>query len=180
MKGVLPWIVVGVLAVLLAWSLNTESGEPVVIEKHTTDTLEIVKTDTVTIYKTEVKTKVSKVVDTTYITYRDTIFVPVPIREYQFMADRLLDLRVRGYAVEFISCDIYPETIYKTIETTVIEKQAKSALFVYGGFSTISEAFYPKVGVGLSLKNKWLISGDIGVFQKKPAYGFTVGYNVLK
>lgn len=35
----IPWAIVGVLVVLLVWSLNVDSGEPTVTEKHTTDTL---------------------------------------------------------------------------------------------------------------------------------------------
>lgn len=36
---ILPWAIVGVLGVLLLWSLNTDSGEPVVITERHTDTL---------------------------------------------------------------------------------------------------------------------------------------------
>ena len=85
-REALSWMIVGALVVLLSWSLYTDSGEPVVIEKHTTDTLVIQKIDTVTITKTvEI---VKEKVDTTYITVRDSIPVPIFLSEYQFNKGR--------------------------------------------------------------------------------------------
>ena len=37
----IPWAIVGVLVVLLLWSLNVDSGEPTVIMERHTDTLNI-------------------------------------------------------------------------------------------------------------------------------------------
>ena len=57
MKGALPWVIVGVLGVLLLWSLNTESGEPVVITERHTDTIVKTHIDTFVVEKPVVKTK---------------------------------------------------------------------------------------------------------------------------
>ena len=177
-KGFIPWICVGVLVVLLAWSLNTDSGEPVVVEKRTTDTLVQVVHDTTVITKVVTKKEPA---DTVYITIRDSVFVPVPRQEYTFSEPDLFDFRVKGFDVEFLEAKVYPKTEYRTVvetkETTIREN--KSALFLYGGISYFSESFYPKGGLALSLKNKWLISADVGYFQKQAIVGATVGYNML-
>jgi hypothetical protein len=174
-----PWVIVGVLGVLLFWSLNTESGEPVVIERHTTDTLVVVKHDTTVI--TEVKIE-KEPADTVYITVRDSVRVPIPRQEYTFSERDLFDFRVKGYGVEFLDAKVYPKTVYNTIfeETSTTVTKYRSSLFVFGGFSAICGDFSPKVGVGLSLKGKWLISADLGLYQKEPIYGVSVGYNVLQ
>lgn len=180
-SNILPWAIVGVLGVLLLWSLNTDSREPVVITERHTDTLTIVKHDTVEV--TKVVTKVEKEpADTVYITVRDSIPVPVPRKEYTFSEPDMFDFRVKGYMVEFMDAKVYPKTVFETVyeqNTTTVTKY-KSSLFVFGGFSSICGDFSPKVGVGLSLKGKWLISGDLGLYQKTPIYSATIGYNILQ
>lgn len=176
---ILPWAIVGVLGVLLLWSLNTESGEPVVITERHTDTLTVVKRDTTVVTKVKIEKEPA---DTVYITVRDSIFVPVPRQEYTFSEPNMFDFRVRGYMVEFLDAKVYPKTVYETIyeqNTTTVTKY-KSSLFVFGGFSAICGDFYPKAGVGLSLKGKWLISGDFGLYKKEPIWGVNIGYNILQ
>lgn len=176
---ILPWAIVGVLGVLLLWSLNTESGEPVVITERHTDTLTIVKHDTTVITKVKIEKAPA---DTVYITVRDTVTIPIVRQEYTFSEPNMFDFRVKGYMVDFLDAKVYPKTVYETIyeqNTTTVTKY-KSSLFVFGGFSSICGDFSPKVGVGLSLKGKWLISADLGLYQKTPIYSATVGYNVLQ
>ena len=176
---ILPWAIVGVLGVLLLWSLNTESGEPVETTERHTDTLVVVKHDTTVITKVKIEKAPA---DTVYITVRDTSFIPVPRQEYTFSEPDMFDFRVRGYMVDFLDAKVYPKTVYETIyeqNTTTITKY-KSSLFVFGGFSSICGDFSPKVGLGLSLKGRWLISADLGLHQKTPIYSATIGYNVLQ
>lgn len=176
---ILPWAIVGVLGVLLLWSLNTESGEPVETTERHTDTLVVVKHDTTVITKVKIEKEPS---DTVYITVRDSIYVPIPRQEYTFSDQNMFDFRVRGYMVEFLDAKVYPKTIYETIyeqNTTTITKY-ESSLFVFGGFSAICGDFSPKIGVGLSLKGKWLISGDFGLYKNEPIWGVNVGYNILQ
>ena len=179
-SNILPWAIVGVLGVLFLWSLNTESGEPIVITEQHTDTLTIVKHDTVEV--TKVVTKVEKEpADTVYVTVRDSIPVPIPRQEYTFSEPNLFDFRVKGFGVEFLDANVYPKTVYETIykENTNTITKYRSSLFVFGGFSSICGDFSPKVGVSLSLKGKWLISGGISLYQKQPMYDATIGYNIL-
>ena len=176
---ILPWAIVGVLGVLLLWSLNTESGEPVETTERHTDTLVVVKHDTTVITKVIIEKEPA---DTVYITVRDSIPVPVPRQEYRFSEPDMFDFRVKGYMVEFLDAKVYPKTVYETIyeqNTTTVTKY-RSSLFVFGGFSTICGDFFPKVGVGISLKGKWLISGDLTLYRETPIYSATIGYNVLQ
>lgn len=179
LKKVTPWLIVGVLVVLLIWLLNVDSGEPQVIEKHITDTLVVHKIDTITITEVVYKTKPA---DTVYIRIRDSINVPVPRQEYNFSEPNLFDFSVRGFGVEFLGATVYPKTEYRTIietkETTTIKY--KSSLFLNAGFASIGGVFSPMVGASLSLKGKWLISGDIGLYQKQPLYLAKIGYNILE
>jgi hypothetical protein len=84
--------------------------------------------------------------------------------------------------VDFLDAKVYPKTVYETIyetSTTTVTKY-RSSLFVFGGFSKICGDFSPKMGVGLSLKGKWLISGDFGLYKKEPIWGVNIGYNILQ
>ena len=175
---VLPWVIVGVLVVLLVWSLGTKGEKPVVIERHTTDTLVKVVHDTTTITKV---ITVKEPADTVFITVRDSILIPVPRQEYTFSEQNTFDFRVKGFDVEFLEAKVYPKTEYRTItetkETTITKY--RSSLFIKGGFTVISNTFSPKVGLAISMKGRWLISGDISLYQKRPIYSMTVGYNML-
>ena len=149
-----------------------------ITERHT-DTLVVVKHDTTVITKVKIEKEPA---DTVYITVRDSIFVPVPRQEYTFSEPNMFDFRVKGYMVDFLDAKVYPKTVYETIyeqNTTTVTKY-KSSLFVFGGFSAICGDFSPKVGVGLSLKGKWLISCGISLYQKQPMYDATIGYNILQ
>ena len=179
-SNILPWAIVGVLGVLLLWSLNTESGEPIVITEQHTDTLTIVKHDTVEV--TKVVTKVEKEpADTVYVTVRDSIPVPIPRQEYTFSEPNLFDFRVKGFGVEFLDANVYPKTVYETIykENTNTITKYKSSLFINAHLERFSDTFIPSVGVSLSLKGKWLIGAKIGLIENEPLYGGYVGYNIL-
>jgi hypothetical protein len=165
--------------VLLLWLLNVDCGEPTVITERHTDTLVVVKHDTTVITKVKIEKEPA---DTVYITVRDSIFVPVPRQEYTFSEPNMFDFRVRGYMVDFLDAKVYPKTVYETIyeqNTTTVTKY-KSSLFVFSGFSSICGDFFPKVGVGLSLKGKWIVSGGISLYQNQTMWDATIGYNILQ
>lgn len=176
---ILPWAIVACLCVLLLWSLSVDCGEPTVITERHTDTLVVVKHDTTVITRVKIEKEPA---DTVYITVRDSILVPIPRQEYTFSEPDMFDFRVKGFGVEFLGAKVYPKTVYETVyeqNTTTVTKY-KSSLFIFGGFSSICGDFSPKVGVSLSLKGKWLISGGISLYQKQPMYDATIGYNILQ
>lgn len=139
-----------------------------------------IRIDTFVVEKPVVKTK--KVIEEKIIYVHDTVKVVIPISEYRFFQDGIYDITARGYDVSLSNVTVYPKTIYQTItnESTTTITKYRSSLFVNAGFSSICGDFYPKVGLGLSLKGKWLISGDLGLYEKNPIYGISVGYNVLQ
>ncbi len=176
---ILPWAIVGVLGVLLLWSLNTESGEPIVITERHTDTLIVVKHDTTVITKVKIEKEPA---DTVFLTVSDSILVPVPRQEYTFSEPNMFDFRVRGYMVDFLDAKIYPKTVYETIyeqSTTTVTKY-RSSLFVFGGLDRICGTFAPNIGASISLRGKWLIGAKIGLYEDSPYWGFNVGYNILQ
>lgn len=179
-KRIIPWVIVSVLCGLLVWTLKVDSGEPTIVEKRTTDTIVVTKIDTITI--TKVETEIKPIHDTTYVVYNDTIYVPVPRKEYTFSEKDMFDFRVKGFDVEFLSAEVYPKTVYTTIndEKTIEITKYKSSLFVFGGLERICGDFSPNIGISLSLRGKWLIGAKIGIFNKEPIYGLHVGYDVLK
>lgn len=176
----IPWAIVGVLGVLLLWSLRVDSGEPTVVEKHITDTTLVIKHDTTVI--TKVVTKVEKEpADTVYVTVRDSILVPVPRQEYTFSEPDLFDFRVKGFGVEFLDAKVYPKTVYQTITNTV-EKQ------IYGnswncylgvGIWAFDKEIVPTVNLTLKTPKKWLFSANVGYYNRSLIYGGQLSYKIL-
>ena len=179
-KQYIPWAIVGVLVVLLLWSLNVDSGEPTVIMERHTDTLTVVKHDTTTI--TKVITKVEKEpADTVYLTIRDSIFVPVPRQEYTFSEPDLFDFRVKGYGVEFLDAKVYPKTVYQTITNTVETTIYKDSWNLYfgAGIWAFNKEIVPTLNLTLKAPKMWLISLNTGYYNGGLIYGGQFSYKIL-
>lgn len=95
------------------------SGPSVVVRA---DTVTLVRVDTVVIEKPVPVRVVEKepvyiqmaIPKDTIFEPGDTVFVPVPILQYQFR-DSLCALDVSGYGVSIDRLEVYPRTIYQTI-----------------------------------------------------------------
>lgn len=176
----IPWAIVGVLVVLLLWSLNTDSREPVVITERHTDTLTVVKHDTIEV--TKVVTVVEKEPsDTVYLTVRDSIFVPVPRQEYTFSEPNLFDFRVKGFGVEFLDAKVYPKTVYETITSTVETTVYKDTWNLYLGAEiwAFNRQVVPSVNLTLKTPKKWLFGAKIGYYEGGIVYGEQISYKIL-
>lgn len=176
----IPWAIVGVLVVLLLWSLNTDSREPVVIAERHADTLTVVKHDTVEV--TKVVTVVEKEPsDTVYLTVRDSIFVPVPRQEYTFSEPNLFDFRVKGFGVEFLDAKVYPKTVFETITNTVETTVYKDTWNLYLGAEiwAFNRQVVPSVNLTLKTPKKWLFGVKIGYYEGGVVYGGQIGYKIL-
>lgn len=179
-KKYIPWAIVGVLAVLLLWSLNVDSGEPTVITERHTDTLTIVKRDTVEV--TKVVTKVEKEpADTVYVTVRDSVLVPVPRKEYTFSEPDMFDFRVKGYMVEFMDAKVYPKTVFETITNTVETTIYKDSWNLYfgAGIWAFNKEIVPTLNLTLKAPKMWLISLNTGYYNKSFIYGGQFSYKIL-
>lgn len=176
----IPWAIVGVLVVLLLWSLNTDSREPVVITERHTDTLHRIVHDTTVI--TKVITVVEKEPsDTVYLTIRDSIFVPVPRQEYTFSEPNLFDFRVKGFGVEFLDAKVYPKTVYETITSTVETTVYKDTWNLYLGAEiwAFNRQVVPSVNLTLKTPKKWLLGAKIGYYEGGIVYGGQISYKIL-
>ncbi|MDE5944365.1 MAG: hypothetical protein K2G93_02125 [Rikenella sp.] len=83
----------------------------------------------------------------------DTVRVPVPISQYQFR-DSLYALDVSGYAVSVDRIEVYPRTIYRTINQTterIITDKKRWGLGIQAGYGYNfgSGKLSPYVGVGV-------------------------------
>ena len=174
----IPWAIVGVLVVLLLWSLNTDSREPVVITERHTDTLHRVVHDTTTITKV---ITVKEPSDTVYLTIRDSIFVPVPRQEYTFSKPDLFDFRVKGFGVEFLDAKVYPKTVFETITNTVETTVYKDTWNLYLGAEiwAFDREIVPTVNLMLKTPKRWLFGLNIGYYNKRPIYGGSINYKIL-
>lgn len=177
-SNILPWAIVGVLGVLLLWSLNTESGEPIVITERHTDTLTIVKHDTTVVTKVKIEKAPA---DTVFLTVRDSIYVPIPRQEYTFSEPNMFDFRVKGYMVEFMDAKVYPKTVYETITNTVETTIYKDSWNLYfgAGIWAFNKDIVPTLNLTLKTPKRWLISLNTGYYNGGFIYGGQFSYKIL-
>ena len=178
-SNILPWAIVGVLVVLLFWSLNTESGEPLVIEKHTTDTIVTTRIDTFVVEKPVVKTK--KVIEEKIIYVHDTVKVVIPISEYRFFEDGLYDITAKGYDVSLSNVTVFPKTEYRTVTNTVETTVYKDTWNLYLGAEiwAFNRQVVPSVNLTLKTPKKWLFGAKIGYYEGGVVYGGQISYKIL-
>lgn len=146
-------IALAVIAVFLL--LKTCSGPAVVVKEVVqSDTVTLVKVDTVLIEKPVPVRVIEKRTDTLTI-YRDgdTVLVPVPIRQYAFR-DSLYALDVSGFNVSVDKMEVYPRTVYKTINTNTertIKDNRRWGLGVQAGYGYdfSSRKLSPHIGIGI-------------------------------
>lgn len=146
-------IILAVIAVLLL--LKTCSGPAVVVKEVVkSDTVTLIKVDTVVIEKPVPVRVIEKRTDTLTI-YRngDTVLVPVPIRQYAFR-DSLYALDVCGFNVSVDRLEVYPRTVYKTINTSTertIKDNRRWGLGIQAGYGYgfDSRKLSPYIGIGI-------------------------------
>lgn len=172
-------VIIAVLVLVLG--LVLKRPEKVITEtKYLTDTTTVTKIDTVEVTKiVEVE---KRVVDTTYITVRDSILVPIPMSEYRFFQKGLYDITAYGYNVSLSNITVFPKTVYHTVTNTV-EKEVlvnKYSLYLGGGIWAFNGEVIPKVSLALKTKNRWLFEASAGYYDKAWIYGATAYYELGK
>jgi hypothetical protein len=165
--------------VLLLWSLNTESGEPIVITERHTDTIVKARIDTFVVEKPVVKTK--KVVEEKIIYIHDTVKVVIPISEYRFFQDGIYDITARGYDVSLSNVTVFPKTEYRTVTNTVETTIYKDTWNLYfgAGFWAFNKQVVPLVNLTLKTPKMWLISLNTGYYNGSFIYGGQFSYKIL-
>ena len=149
------WILFALLAIVAGFFLGRcSTSRTEVIEVTSTDTVTVTRIDTVVVKRPTPVKVVEKRTDTLTV-YRgtDTLYVPVPIRQYSFR-DSLYSLDVSGFNVTLDRLEVYPRTIYKTItntiERTVTEKKRWGIGVQAGyGYNFGFEKPGPYIGIGV-------------------------------
>lgn len=144
------------IAALLLWKCC--AGPSVVVrEVVRADTVTVVRVDTVVIDRPVPVRVVEKepvyirmpVPGDTVFEPGDTLLVPVPISQYQFR-DSLYALDVSGYGVSLDRLEVYPRTVFQTIQTTterVVKDRRRWALTVGPGVGYGPRGVQPYLGV---------------------------------
>lgn len=169
-------VIIAVLALILG--LVLKRPEKVITEtKYLTDTTTVTKTDTVEVTKiVEVE---RRVVDTVYITVRNSILAPIPMSEYRFSQKNLYDITAYGYGILLSNVTVYPKTVYQTITNTVEKEVLVTNWNIYGGFGIwrFKDEWIPNMGLAVKAPKNLLFTVNLGYYDKSLLYGGTVYYN---
>jgi hypothetical protein len=169
-----------VLVGALFYSLRYRN-EVKIVERHTTDTLIIVKHDTIVKYKP--KYIKERVVDSVKVYVKD-LDKPIsfPRTQRYFSEPNLYDLWVSGYDPQIDSLKFYPKIEYRTITNTNTKEvyPQRWKLYLGGGFDAISGTFIPKLSLMVAPPKKWGFGAEIGYYDKNVVYGLRVYYNILE
>lgn len=172
-------VVITVLVLVLG--LVLKRPEKVITEtKHLTDTTTVTKIDTVEVTKiVEVE---KRVVDTTYITVRDSILVPIPMSEYRFFQKGIYDITAHGYNVSLSNIIVFPKTVYQTVTNTVEKEVLVTNWDIFGGFGIwrFKDEWIPNVGFAIKAPKNLLFTVNLGYYDKSLLYGGTAYYNFGK
>ena len=191
----LSYIVIGCLVILLL--LSNLFHKPTIVTKteYKTDTTYIVKIDTskiikpylieikklkdVSAYNVKIidKLKYSKAqVDTIY---RDSI-IYLPKTQKHYFEKNKYEAWISGYNPVLDSINVFNRIEYKTITNTVKETiyKEKWNWYLETGINSIDSKIAPYVGIRLTMPNSFGIGGNIGVFDNKAFYGFSINYKI--
>lgn len=113
------------------------------------------------------------IIDTLYITndtalYREQKHYGVPNK---------YDAWISGIDCVLDSIKTYSQTKYETITNEITKEVYKYRwnYYLFGGLNKVQGVFSPKVGITITAPKKWLISGEIGLYENKPFYGLSFG-----
>lgn len=156
MKRTIAILLMG--AAIVALLLLKRCTEPPIVVREVvhSDTVTVVRVDTVVVEK-PVPVRVVEQRTDTLVVYRDrgdTVFVPVPIAQYSFR-DSLYALDVSGYAVSIDRLELYPRTIYRTINTTterIIKDKKRWGIGIQAGYGYNFGANKPGPYVGIGVQ----------------------------
>jgi hypothetical protein len=172
-------VIIAVLVIVLGLVLRRP--EKVITEtKYLTDTTTVTKIDTVEVTKIVEVEKM--VVDTTYITVRDSILVPIPMSEYRFFQKGLYDITAYGYNVSLSNIIVFPKTVYQTVTNTIEKEVVVNSYEIFGGFGIwrFKDEWIPNIGLAVKAPKNLLFTANLGYYDKDLLYGGTVYYNFGK
>lgn len=175
MKQWIPYIVIAVLAVLLV--LSWTSKKEVVIEKHTTDTVTIVRIDTI---RERIPHFISeKALDTIFIEKVSESGLKLPITQRYYSTD-LYRAWVSGYKPSLDSINVFNKVVERTVNHTIDRVVYPKSIdwYLNAGSMFIDKEAAPYVGLNVKFKNDLVIGANAGVYEKKMFYGFNIGFKL--
>lgn len=158
---------------------NATSKNMQVVEKHSVDTLIVVRTDTIVRYEPKYITQKVIKHDTLFVTKDSVVYLPVTQRFYSEKG--IYDVWVSGYEPKLDSIKTYRQREIVTIDRFVereVEKN-KYELYLYGGLNAVQKDLMPKVGITLMTPQKVYYGVDFGLYQKQIVYGVNIGFKVF-
>lgn len=177
MNKYIPYIVIAVLLVSLIVSLTNRKG--VIIEKTTSDTVTLAKFDTIYVKKPIFIKEV--IVDTFLI--KDTLNNAYIIAKTQrYYKDSLYEAWVSGYRPNLDSLNIFRKTVTNTITNTVTREiyPKTTDWYLNVGSDYIGKQFAPNVGIAVKFKRNFMLSGNVGYYDKNLYYGLKIGFKLNK
>lgn len=175
MKQWIPYIVIAALAVCLVLSLTNR--KEVVIEKHTTDTVTIVRIDTFRSVLPRFITE--KVVDTIFVEKTPENGLKLPITQKCYNADSY-QAWVSGYNPNLDSINVFNKVVERTVNHTIDRVVYPKSIdwYLNAGSMFIGNKAAPYIGLNMKLKNDLVIGVNAGVYEKKMFYGFNIGFKL--
>ena len=175
MKKWIPYIVIAVLAVCLILSLTNRNE--VVIEKHTTDTITIVRTDTI---RERIPHFISEMVlDTIFMEKVSENVLKLPITQKYYNTDSY-QAWVSGYKPNLDSINVFNKVVERTVNHTIDRVVYPKSIdwYLNAGSMFIDKKAAPYVGLNVKFKNDLVIGANAGVYEKNMFYGFNIGFKL--
>ena len=175
MKQWFPYIVIFALAVLLMFSWT--SKKEVVIKKHITDTVTILRIDTI---RERIPHFISeKVLDTIFVEKVSENVLKLPITQKYYNTDSY-QAWVSGYKPNLDSINVFNKVVERTVNHTIDRVVYPKSIdwYLNAGSMFIDKKAAPYVGLNMKLKNDLVIGVNAGVYEKEMFYGFNIGFKL--
>lgn len=173
---IIYWVAIVLACLLTRYCVSNSDTQQVekTIVVETTDTLRL--TDTLRMVEPKYITK--RVVDTMWVDVDITdSVVGLPLEEKHYSEPNLYDIWISGVEPSLDSVSVYQRTEYITTTKEITKEIYPQTLEWYGfaGLNVFNGTLCPKIGVSLKTKKDWIVSPEIGLYDKSVFYGVTIG-----
>ena len=175
MKQWFPYIAIFALAVLLVFSWT--SKKEVVIKKHITDTVTILRIDTI---RERIPHFISeKVLDTIFVEKVSENVLKLPVTQRYYATD-LYQAWVSGYNPNLDSINVFNKVVTHTVNHTITKEIYPKTVdwYLNIGSMFIDKNVAPYLGINIKFKNNIIVGANAGVYDKEMFYGFNVGFKL--
>lgn len=175
MKQWVSYIVIAALVICLILSLTNR--REVLIETHTTDTINIVRIDTV---RDTIPHFISeKVLDTIFIEKVPENGLKLPITQRYYNTDSY-QAWVSGYRPNLDSINVFNKVVTHTVNHTITKEIYPKTVdwYLNIGSMFIDKNVAPYLGINVKFKNNIIVGANAGVYDKEMFYGFNVGFKL--